>query len=109
MFRRSISALLVSDKLSEPMIRRLGRALERIEIDVYHAETKAVSGSVGSQSAATNVSTLRVGADRSWRSQEHSADCGAACSGRIRSIAPLHCGRGLGCETCGDRTACSSG
>src|SRR5262249_59091894 len=28
----------------------------------------AGSGSVGSQGAATNVSTLRVGADRSWRS-----------------------------------------
>src|SRR5271167_1613410 len=32
----------------------------------------AVSSSVGSQGAATNVSSLRVGADRSWRSQEHS-------------------------------------
>src|SRR5262245_23793216 len=30
--------------------------------------SQAVSGSVGSQGAATNVSTLRVGADRSWRS-----------------------------------------
>src|ERR1700736_6625785 len=39
----------------------------------------AVSGSVGPQGAATNVSSLRVGADRSWRSQEHSADGGPAC------------------------------
>src|SRR5262249_31822602 len=30
--------------------------------------SQAVCGSVGSQGAATNVSTLRVGADRSWRS-----------------------------------------
>src|SRR5262245_35999183 len=71
--------------------------------------SQAVSGSVGSQDAATNVSTLRVGADRSWRSQEHSADGGGAWVWRIRSIAPLHCGRGLGCEACGDGTACSSG
>src|SRR6266567_3163450 len=71
--------------------------------------SQAVSGSVGSQGAATNVSTLRVGADRSWRSQEHSADGGAACTWRIRSIAPLHCRGGLGCDACGDGTACSSG
>ena len=70
---------------------------------------QAVSGSVGSQGAATNVSALRVGADRSWRSQEHSADGGAACAWRMRSIAPLHCRRGLGCGAGGDRTACSSG
>src|SRR5262245_50269855 len=30
--------------------------------------SQAVCGSVGSQGAATNVSTLRVEADRSWRS-----------------------------------------
>src|SRR2546430_17680929 len=35
---------------------------------------QAVSGSVGSQGTATNVPALRVGTDRSWRSQEHSAD-----------------------------------
>src|SRR5438105_9617779 len=34
---------------------------------------QAVSGSVGSQGTATNVPALRVGTDRSWRSQEHSA------------------------------------
>src|SRR3984893_10847312 len=38
----------------------------------------AVSGSVGPQGAATNVSSLRVGAGPSWRSQEHSADGGPA-------------------------------
>jgi SRSO17 transposase len=40
---------------------------------------QAVSGSVGSQGTATNVPVLRVGTDRSWRSQEHSADGEAAC------------------------------
>src|SRR5262245_46768663 len=35
--------------------------------------SQAVSGSVGTQGAATDVPALRVGADRSWRSQEHSA------------------------------------
>src|SRR6266853_6292526 len=49
--------------------------------------SQAVSGSVGSQGAATNVSTLRVGADRSWRSQEHSADGGAAWVWRIWPVA----------------------
>ena len=44
----------------------------------------AVSESAGSQGAATNVSALRVGADGSWRSQEHSADGGAACAWRIQ-------------------------
>src|SRR5262249_8128764 len=39
---------------------------------------------------------LRVGTDRSWRPQEHSADGQAACARRMRSIASLHCGRGLG-------------
>ena len=43
MFRRSISAPLVSDKFSEPMIRRFGCALERIEIDVHHAETAVIA------------------------------------------------------------------
>ncbi len=42
--------------------------------------SQAFSGSVGSQGAATNVSTLRVGADRSRRPQEHSADGGATCA-----------------------------
>src|SRR5262249_370815 len=51
---------------------------------------QAVSGSVGSQGTATNVPALRVGTDRSWRSQEHSADGEAACAGRMRPIAPLH-------------------
>src|SRR2546430_7778250 len=58
--------------------------------------TTLFRSSVGSQGAARNVSTLRVGADRSWRSQEHSADGGVAWVWRIRSIAPPHCGRGLG-------------
>src|SRR5262245_32665332 len=40
---RSISACLVSDKVGEPIIRGLGRALERIEIDVYHAKTAAIA------------------------------------------------------------------
>src|SRR5262249_46937247 len=43
MFRRSISARLVSDELGEPSIRRLGRALERLEVDVDHAEAAAVA------------------------------------------------------------------
>src|SRR6266436_3307596 len=66
---------------------------------------QAVSGSVGSQGTATNVPALRVGTDRSWRSQEHSADGEAACAGRMRPIAPLHCRRGLGCNASGNRTA----
>src|SRR5262249_36429597 len=41
----------------------------------------------------------------SWRSQEHSADGEAACAGRMRPIAPLHCCRGLGCNASGNRTA----
>src|SRR5438552_18707636 len=48
--------------------------------------SQAVSGSIGSQGAATNVSALRVGADRSWRSQEHSADGRAACAWRLRQL-----------------------
>src|SRR5262245_58572232 len=41
---------------------------------------KPFSGSVGSQSTATNVPALRVGTDRSWRPQERSADGEAACA-----------------------------
>src|SRR5262249_38921788 len=52
-----------------------------------------------------NVPALRVGTDRSWRSQEHSADGEAACAGRMRPIAPLHCRRGLGCNASGKGTA----
>src|SRR5262249_40713618 len=52
---------------------------------------QAVSGSVGTQGAAPDVSAPRIGADRPWRSQEHSADGEAACARRMRSIAPLHC------------------
>src|SRR6516225_4647197 len=69
---------------------------------------QAVSGSVGSQSTATNVPALRVGTDRSWRPQERSADGEAACARRMRSIASLHCGRGLGRNACGNRTPCPS-
>src|SRR6266487_4259235 len=69
---------------------------------------QAVSGSVGSQSTATNVPALRVGTDRSWRPQERSADGEAACARRMRSIASLHCGRGLGRNACGNRTTCPS-
>src|SRR5262245_66605803 len=43
MFRGSISARLVSDEFREPSIRRLGRALERFEVDVDHAEAAAVA------------------------------------------------------------------
>src|SRR6516165_9778636 len=64
---------------------------------------QAVSGSVGSQGTATNVPALRVGTDRSWRPQERSADGEAACAWRMRSIASLHCGRGLGRNACGNR------
>src|SRR5262249_8946059 len=42
--------------------------------------SQAVSGSVGTQGAATDVPALRVGADRSRRSQEHSADGQATCA-----------------------------
>src|SRR6516164_6059676 len=69
---------------------------------------QAVSGSVGSQSKATNVSALRVGADRSRRAQERSGDGEAACARRMRSIASLHCGRGLGRNARGNRTTCPS-
>src|SRR5262245_9393203 len=69
---------------------------------------QAVSGSVGSQGTATNVPALRVGTDRSWRPQERSADGEAACARRMRSIASLHCGRGLGRSACGNRTPCPS-
>src|SRR6516164_2603333 len=41
--------------------------------------SQAVFGPVRSQVAARNVSALRVGADRSRRPQEHSADGRAAC------------------------------
>src|SRR3974390_1080911 len=42
--------------------------------------SQPVFGPVRSQGAAGNGAALRVGADRSWRSQEHSADGGAACA-----------------------------
>src|SRR5215470_19083661 len=42
-FRRSISARLTPYEFREPSIRRLGRALERLEIDVNHAEAAAVA------------------------------------------------------------------
>ena len=64
---------------------------------------------LGHKARAADVPDLCIGTDRSWRSQEHSADGGAACSWRLRSIAPLHRGRDLGRQTCGDRTAGSSG
>src|SRR5512133_3164502 len=41
---------------------------------------QAVSGSVGSQGTATNLPALRVGADRSRRPQERSANGEAACA-----------------------------
>ena len=69
---------------------------------------QAVCGSVGSQSTATNVPALRVGTDRPWRPQERSADGEAACARGMRSIASLHCGRGLGRNACGNRTPCPS-
>jgi hypothetical protein len=59
---------------------------------------QAVSGSVGAQGAAPDVSALRIGADRPWRSQEHSADGEAACARRMRSTTSLR--RGLGCNAC---------
>src|SRR5215468_9592621 len=42
-FRGSISARLTSDELREPLIGRLGRSLERFEINVDHAEAAAVA------------------------------------------------------------------
>src|SRR5215831_17972044 len=42
-FRRSISARLTPYEFREPSIRRLGRALERLEVDVDHAEAAAVA------------------------------------------------------------------
>src|SRR5262245_25268080 len=69
---------------------------------------QAVSGSIGSQSTTTNVPALRVWADRTWRSQERAADGSAGCAWRVRSIAPLHRVRGLGCRAGRDRTAGSS-
>src|SRR6266699_222845 len=41
--RGSMSARLVSDEFREPSIGRLGRALERLEIDVDYAEAAAVA------------------------------------------------------------------
>src|SRR5215467_13264654 len=59
---------------------------------------QAVSGSVGSQSTATNVPALRVGTDRSWRPQERSADGGAGRTWRLLSITSLARGRGAACR-----------
>src|SRR5262249_34304737 len=42
-FRRSISARLTPYEFREPSIRRLGSALERLEVDVDHAEAAAVA------------------------------------------------------------------
>src|SRR5262249_61524912 len=42
-FRRSISARLAPYEFREPLIGRFGRALERLEIDVNHAEAAAVA------------------------------------------------------------------
>src|SRR5215471_829938 len=42
-FRRSISARLTPYELREPLIGRLGRALECLEIDVNHSEAAAVA------------------------------------------------------------------
>src|SRR5262249_61423712 len=42
-FRGSISARLTPYEFREPSIGRLGRALERLEIDVDHAEAAAVT------------------------------------------------------------------
>ena len=41
---------------------------------------------VGPQGAAADVSDLRIGTDRSWRSEEHSADGGAACAGEYDQL-----------------------
>jgi hypothetical protein len=38
------------------------------------ALAQAVSDSPGAQGTATDVPASRIGTDRSWRSQEHSAD-----------------------------------
>src|SRR6516162_4629018 len=70
--------------------------------------SQAVSGSVRSQGAATNVSTLRVGTDPVLAIAKAFSRWRSGATWRLRSIAPLHCGRGLGCKACGDRTACSS-
>src|SRR6266542_2066450 len=47
------------------------------------ALAQAIPGSPGPQGAATDVSALRGGADRPRRSQERSADGGAACAWRL--------------------------
>src|SRR6266702_4860423 len=47
------------------------------------ALAQAIPGSLGPQGAATDVSALRGGADRPRRSQERSADGGAACAWRL--------------------------
>jgi hypothetical protein len=55
--------------------------------------SEGIFGSAGTEGAATNVSSLHVGADRSWRSQEHSADGGADRHPRrvssMSGVAPL--------------------
>ncbi len=81
-----------------------GRRIGKTSLGLGFAQ--AFSGQVGAQVAATNVSALRVGIDRSRRSQEHCANGEAARARRKRSIAPLHCCRGLGRSACGDRAAC---
>src|SRR6202022_4385470 len=51
----------------------LGRRARRL--------AQAILGSPGAQGAAADVSALCGGADRAWRSQEHSANGRAACAG----------------------------
>src|SRR5262249_59065564 len=46
-----------------------------------------------------------AGLDRSWRSQERSADGGAPYHGQLRPAAPFHCGRHLGRDAARDRAA----
>src|ERR1700735_5533481 len=59
--------------------------------------------------AAANVSTLCGRPDRTRRSQERSANGGAACAWRLRPAASFCCGWHLGRGAIGDRAAHSSG
>src|SRR5262249_25442523 len=73
-------------RLHRPSIPPPGRN-EVVQLIPWSAPPKAAFSSrfwIGwVKRRATNVSTLRIGADWSWRSQEHSADSEAAWVWRI--------------------------
>ena len=70
---------------------------------------KPFSDRLGHDIAAANVSALCGRADRTRRSQERSANGGAACAWRLRPAASFCCGWRLGRGAIRDRAAHSSG